>query len=168
MKQTNRALALVLALTLTLSLAGCGIGPKADRIGTGQPSDTSRVATSTRIRLTSGNKDIIVAMYDNQTSRDFLALLPLKLTFADYNGTEKISYLPRDLSRQGAPDGFDPAEGDLCLYAPWGNLALYYHDFTWSPGLIPLGHITSGFGALAGMEGDVMVTVDAAQGSGGR
>jgi hypothetical protein len=42
---------------------------------------------------------------DNETSRDFISLLPLTLTVEDYNGTEKISNLAKKLSTKGAPDG---------------------------------------------------------------
>jgi hypothetical protein len=31
--------------------------------------------------------------------------------------------------------------GDITYYAPWGNLAIFYRDFGYSPGLVRLGHI---------------------------
>src|SRR4051794_22869797 len=34
-----------------------------------------------RIKLTFNNEEVIVNMYDNPTSKDFLSLLPLTLTF---------------------------------------------------------------------------------------
>ena len=65
-------------------------------------------------------------------------MLPLTLTLKDYAGTEKISDLPRKLSTQGAPSGSDPSVGDITLYAPWGNLAIFYRDFGYASGLIIL------------------------------
>ena len=38
-------------------------------------------------------------------------MLPLELTFKDYNRTEKISYLPRKLSVQGSPSSCTPEAG---------------------------------------------------------
>jgi hypothetical protein len=35
------------------------------------------------------------------------------LALSDYDETEKISDLPRRLSTAGAPEGVDPAEGDI-------------------------------------------------------
>lgn len=72
------------------------------------------------IKLTFNNEEIIVNMDDNPTSKDFLSLLPLTLTFEDYAGTEKISYPSNKLSTEEAPPGIDPAAGDFTYYAPRG------------------------------------------------
>jgi hypothetical protein len=66
-------------------------------------------AKDTRIRLTFNNAEIIVKMYNNPTSQDFVNKLPLKLTFEDYAGTEKISYLPHKLSTENHPSGYNPS-----------------------------------------------------------
>lgn len=55
------------------------------------------------------------------------------------------------------PDTFDPGVGDLCLYAPWGNLCIFYRDFRESTSLIPLGHIDSGMDVIGGMVEEVKV-----------
>ncbi len=80
-------------------------------------------------------------MIDNATSRDFVSLLPLKLKLEDYGETEKIGYLPRKLSAEGAPSGSDPSVGDVSYYAPWGNLAIFRRDFHYSK---HLGGVTYG------------------------
>ena len=63
---------------------------------------------------------------DNPTTRDFLSLLPLTIAFEEFNGREKIGYLPRELDIDGSP-GHDPEDGDLIYFAPWGNLGFYYN-----------------------------------------
>ncbi|SHF52267.1 hypothetical protein SAMN02745133_02878 [Desulforamulus putei DSM 12395] len=78
-----------------------------------------------RIKLTFDNEEVIVKMYDNPTSRDFLTLLPLTLTLEDYAGTEKISSLAKRLSTEDAPPGSDPSVGDFTYYSPWG-IWLYF------------------------------------------
>ena len=78
---------------------------------------------------------------DNAAGRDFGSLLPLTLTLTDYHSTEKISDLPRALSTEAAPNGITPSPGDLTYFAPWGNLALFYNDFTYSDGLVHLGRL---------------------------
>ena len=83
---------------------------------------------------------------DSATARDFASLLPR--TVEDYAGTEKINHLPRRLSTEGAPAGYDPSAGDVAYYAPWGNLAIFYRDFRYSSGLIKLGAIEGGGAAL--------------------
>lgn len=104
--------------------------------------------TTLKIRLTINGKTVIATLADNPTARDFHSLLPLTLTLEDYAATEKISYLSRKLSKDGAPAGIDPAIGDIAYYAPWGNLAIFYKGFGYSKGLIKLGTIDSGLEAL--------------------
>lgn len=105
-----------------------------------------------KLKITIGEKTATGILYDNPTSKDFSALLPLTVELADYNHTEKISNLPNKLSVKKAPAGFDPSVGDITYYAPWGNIALFYKDFGYSDGLISLGKITSGIEAFKGRD----------------
>ncbi|WP_162528397.1 cyclophilin-like fold protein [Novosphingobium sp. BW1] len=89
--------------------------------------------------------------------RDFAALLPLEVTLRDHNRTEKIADLPQRLSIEGAADGADPVIGDIAYYAPWGNLAIYYRDFGYSPGLVRLGHLNGNTAVLAQHDGPVRI-----------
>lgn len=73
------------------------------------------------IIMTVNGQDIEVLLYDTPAANSLYEMLPLELTFEDYNGTEKISYLPEPLTTDGEPDSFDPDTGDFCLYAPWGR-----------------------------------------------
>jgi hypothetical protein len=99
-------------------------------------------------------------MLDNETTRDFISLLPLTLPLTDYAGTEKTSDLPAQLSTSDAPAGTDPQIGDITYYAPWGNLAIFYNDFGYSQGLVKLGHIDSGIDELAGISDGREVTIE--------
>lgn len=112
-----------------------------------------------KIRIEMNGNEITATLTDNATSRDFVSLLPLKLKLEDYGETEKIGYLPRKLSTEGAPPGSDPSVGDVSYYAPWGNLAIFRKDFRYSTGLINLGKIDSGLEALEA-PGSVEVTID--------
>ncbi len=112
-----------------------------------------------KIRLKAEDKVITATLIDSKTTQDFISLLPLTLTLEDYAGTEKISYLPRRLSTEGAPAGSDPAVGDIAYYAPWGNLAIFYRDFGYSSGLVILGKIDSGMEAFKA-PGSAKVTVE--------
>ncbi|TCN21117.1 hypothetical protein EV146_11341 [Mesobacillus foraminis] len=64
-----------------------------------------------KVKFTFNNEEVIVNIYDNPTSRDFLSQLPLTITLEDYAGTEKISYLSKKLSTEEAPSGSDPSVG---------------------------------------------------------
>ena len=112
-----------------------------------------------RIKLTFNNKEIIVRMNDNKAARDFIELLPLKLDFRDYAGTEKVSDLPKKLSKDGAPSGSKPSAGSFAYYSPWGNLAVFYKDFQYSNGLIILGETEAGLENLKDIDGEVKVEI---------
>ena len=118
--------------------------------------------TQTQLHLTFEGGEAVITLEDNATTRDFLTMLPATLTFEDYAGSEKISYLTRELSTTDAPDSYDPQVGDVALYAPWGNLAIFYGDAGSSSGLVPMGHVESGLELLSAMEGEFEVDISMA------
>lgn len=115
-----------------------------------------------KMRFVLDGEEITVTMEDNPASRDFLSMLPLTLSFEDYNGTEKISYLPRKLNAQGAPSSCNPSAGSVAYYMPWGNLAIFYRDFRHSNGLVPLGKIEGGIEKLARKQGNFSISLESA------
>ena len=116
------------------------------------------------LRLTIEQAVLTARLLDNDTSRDFASLLPLTLTLGDFHATEKISDLPRRLSATDASPGTDAEAGDIAYYAPWGNLALFYRDSEYAPGLVKLGTIDSGTEILAAIDDEFTVTIDIADG----
>lgn len=103
----------------------------------------------TKISITIGNDVVMATLDDSAAAHDFAALLPLTVTLTDYKAIEKISDLPRRLSKSGAPAGFQPSPGHITYYAPWGNIAIFYRDFGYAPGLVSLGRINTGLDVLA-------------------
>lgn len=51
--------------------------------------------------------------------------------------------------------------GYLTLFAPWGNLAIFYRDFRYSEGLVSIGRVTHGIEALAEMSREFAVRTEA-------
>lgn len=98
----------------------------------------------TRLGVSFDGHAFTVVLHDNPTARDLVSLLPLDLTIKDYSTNEKIAVLPRKLTEEGAGPFSGEAPGDLGYYAPWGNLAFYHGDYTWSAGLIRLGRLEGG------------------------
>ena len=123
-------------------------------------ASTGKNIKDTRIKLSFNNEEVIVKMYDNPTSRDFLILLPLKTTLEDFAGSEKISMLSKRLSTEDAPTGSDPSVGDFAYYSPWGNMIMYYKDSGYANGVIKLGKIESGVEKLRNINGDVTVKIE--------
>jgi len=158
-----------------ISLVGCGPETAKGGSGTAQPdlaqggtassgqeatTETAKASQVTKVKLTFDDGEAVAELYDNPTSRDLVSMLPLTLSFKDFNSTEKIAYPPRKLSTENAPFGLVPAEGDFALFAPWGNLVIYYHDFRYSKELVSLGHFTSGVEQLAKMNHDFTVRIE--------
>ena len=113
-----------------------------------------------RIKLTVNGNEIFVKLDDNVASREFLEMLPLTLTFKDFNSTEKIATLPNELSTEGLPSGYTPAVGDFSYYAPWGNVSVFYKDFRYSNSLYKLGTIESGTEILGNINSDFEVRIE--------
>ena len=146
-----------LPLIGALELTGCaGSVGAADRESSREGS--SQQASTVNLHLAFEGTSISATLADNETSRDFVALLPITLTLNDYAATERIGDLPKRLSTHGAPAGITPAAGDLTYYAPWGNLAIFHKSFRYSKGLIKLGTIDSGLEVLR-RPGPVRVTI---------
>lgn len=147
-------------------------GTATDTDSGGRAPDDSRgqpTTDGTRIKLTFAGQTVYGMLDDNSVSRDLISRLPLTLEFSDYNGTEKIAYLPdgsQPWDVSDAPDSCTPAVGDITMYSPWGNLAIFYQPFRESSGLVPLGRLDDG-GAekLAAVSGDFAVTVALAEDS---
>lgn len=101
-----------------------------------------------RIRITFNGRAMTATLHDHPPARDFFSMLPLDLTIDDYARNEKIAYLPRKLTEEGSGPFGTERPYDLCYYAPWGNLALFYAGYRWSRGLIRLGRLDEGHEAL--------------------
>lgn len=114
-----------------------------------------------KIKMLFAGEQAIVVLDDHPAVRDFLSMLPLTVTFDDYNEVEKIGYLPRKLHTEGSPSSCNPSVATFAYYAPWGNLSVFYRDFRHSEGLVPLGRVTSGMDRLARMQGDFTVRLEA-------
>ncbi len=102
-----------------------------------------------KIRISFNNQAMSATLENNPSARDFLSLLPLEdLSIDSYANNEKISYLPRKLTEEGSGAFVNERPGDLCYYAPWGNLAFFHAAYRWSRGLIRLGRIDGSFNPL--------------------
>lgn len=94
-----------------------------------------------RLRAVFNGTELAATLFDTPSARDLLTLLPFEGTIQDYATNEKIAYLPRKLTEVGSGPFGDEAPGDLCYYAPWGNLVFFYAGYRYSRGLIRLGRL---------------------------
>ena len=135
-------------LILTLSMAACGGAPDATNSGSapaGPPQETpdqetpdratpnreteeaAKSVAGTIVHFTAG--DVVVEAViedDNPTTRSFLEMLPMTLTFSDFGGKEKVASPTGKLDFTDAK-GLKPEVGDLFSYKPWGNIGFLQH-----------------------------------------
>lgn len=101
---------------------------------------------------------VTATMEDNAAARDFLSRLPLEVTLNDYNNvTEKIFYPSPALTTGALHAVVLLCPGDITIYVPWGNVAIFCKSWSHSNDLIKIGRIDgSGIEALS-VAGDVPV-----------
>jgi hypothetical protein len=168
-----RRTGLVLALLATVSLSACGGEDEDSDQAAGAPETSppspspatddqeTSPADGTPIRITFGDTELTARLDDNATARDLAAQLPLTLTFRDHNRVEKTAPLPRELSLEGAPQGHDPAAGDIGYWAPGGDLVFYYDsDAPFVNGIVRIGEFDGEMDAIQRQSEDHTVTIE--------
>ena len=94
-----------------------------------------------KLKITINDNVLTATLNGSQASREFAGLLPLTLQLSDYAGEEKIGDLPARLSTADSPVGSAASKGDIMVFLPWGNLAIFYQAHGYVDGLIPLGRL---------------------------
>ena len=121
----------------------------------------NQTSSTKKIRIAVDTKVITATLADNETAKEFAALLPLTLTMSDLFGREKTAQLPRAISTAG-PRSSTYAVGDVILWSPRPSVAIFYrHDGQTipSPGSILIARADAGVEAL-NVTGSVRVTIE--------
>ena len=141
-----------------LSMVACG-GTGDDSFIPGKPEIPENSSLS--VKITVGDRTITATMEDNAAARDFLSRLPLEVTLNDYNNiTEKIFYPSPALTIKDVTRGCAPTPGDITIYAPWGNVAIFCKSWSHSKDLIKIGRIDGNGIEVLSIAGDVPVTFE--------
>ncbi|WP_435521576.1 cyclophilin-like fold protein [Aquamicrobium terrae] len=141
-----------------VAMAGSILAPATSRAQ--NSSAQAQEGNAMRLRLTFADQDFTATLEDNPSARNLFSILPLDLTISDYSTNEKIAHLPRKLTEEGSGRFGNEAVGDLCYYAPWGNLAMFHDPYRWSRGLIRLGRLDGGPAPLL-LRGEFPLRVEA-------
>jgi pimeloyl-ACP methyl ester carboxylesterase len=124
-------------------------------------NESVRQASTMKLRITAGDKVIMVTLIDSETTQDFVSLLPLTLTMNDLFGREKFGHLPRAIA-EGGKRTRTYEVGDVIYWSPGPDVAMFYRQDGQSipsPGIIVMGKIDSGVEAL-NVLGSVNVTIE--------
>lgn len=159
-----RALCASATFTETLLLTSSVLSQMAGRVSAWLESlgasreENNNPSTSMKVNITVGSRTITATMEDNAAGRDFLSRLPLEVTLNDYNNiTEKIFYPSPALTTTGVTRGCAPTPGDITIYAPWDNVAIFCKSWSQSNDLIKIGRIDGDGISALNVAGDVAV-----------
>lgn len=142
-------------LLTVLSMTACS-GTYEEPLTPEQPETPEN--SSLNVNIMVGDRMITATMEDNAVARDFLLSLPLEVTLNDYNNiTEKIFYPSPALTTKGVTRGCAPTPGDITIYAPWGNVAIFCKSWSHSNDLIKIGRIDGNGIEALNIAGDVPV-----------
>ena len=129
-----------------------------EEIGASREESETPDETSLKMKISVGDRTITATMEDNAAGRDFLSRLPLEATLNDYNNTtEKIFYPDPALTTEGVTRGCAPTPGDITIYAPWGNVAIFCKNWSHSNDLIKIGRIDGNDIEALNIRGDITV-----------
>ena len=160
----NKFMFIPIFILAMLSMIACGEEndqpqtPPQNEVITPSDENKEEIKESMKMNIIIGGRTISATMEDNAAGRDFLSRLPLEITLEDFNGTtEKIFYPTPALDLNGVKRGCAPVPGDITIYAPWKNVAIFCKDWSYSNDLIKIGHIDGdGIEALS-TAGDIKV-----------
>lgn len=165
-------------LALTLLMSGCTgadapkssasetkavqqmqVAASADNAAQNNGQAAKSTAQGTKLSMQVGGKDVVIALADHAATQRLVTMLPAELSFSDFNNKEKIAYPKDKINIEGAPQGHAPKAGDVCIYVPWGNICIFYHDNKFSSDLVYLGHVEQGIDVLSSQTTDFNVNL---------
>lgn len=93
----------------------------------------------TQLKMTIEEETYIIKLYDNETVRAFINLLPMTVTLNELNGNEKFFYIDSSLPTEEVKTS-EIKVGDLKLYGS-DCVVLFYKSFDSSYGYTDLGYM---------------------------
>lgn len=151
----------LLLTSSTLSQMESRVTAWLEEIGVSREETEISETISMKVNITVGDRTITAIMENNAAGRDFLSRLPLDVTLEDYNNaTEKIFYPSPALTIDGVTRGCAPTPGDITIYEPWGNVAIFCKSWPHSNDLIKIGRIDgNGIEALR-TDGNIQIKME--------
>ena len=158
---------LAVLLLCCVVLAGCGTSATEDAApeegvenGGGNREVSARGAEGNGGRLISvqfGEDKVIYELNDSQAADSFYRQLPITTEVEDFSTNEKIFYPPQELDVNNTPVA-EGGAGTLAYYAPWGDVVMFYDNYSVNDSLFELGQAVSGAEEIEDMSGTVVIT----------
>ena len=120
-----------------------------------QPAAQAEAAAG-RLAVRCGDIEVIYELNDSPAAASLAAQLPLTLEVEDYSTNEKIFYPPQELDTSDTPAA-EGGAGTLAYYAPWGDVVMFYGDYSANSSLYELGEAVSGADQISRMSGSIEI-----------
>ena len=122
----------------------------------------SEVMENKRIELAFNDTKAYATLANNTPANDLLKRLesgPITFSFKNFSNSEKIAY-PNPILKINNEEGCDPKIGDIVIYKPWNNIAIFYKDTaTFSSDLIFLARLDENeISKIANINNDFNIT----------
>lgn len=140
-----------LCFILAICLLGCTTSTKNKEVvenKKGEKEEEIVMNNENSIKLQINEEIVTIEIYDTPTGNELVSILPVTLTIENFSTNEKIAELPTILTLEGAPNGHTPSKGDVTIYGPWGNIAMFIENGNYASGLVPIGRVLSGIEIL--------------------
>ena len=122
----------------------------------GQDTETPNTLT-----VQCGDAAVVFELNDSPAARSLAAQLPLTLEVQPFGSNEQTFYPPTALDTADTPAITSAQAGTLAYFAPWGDVVMFYDDFSGgSGGLYELGSAVEGIDALQGLNGTITIRVE--------
>ena len=108
------------------------------------------------IQVSDGTYTVVFRLNDSNQAKSLYALLPFETEVENYGSTEKVFTPPSALDKTGGIEGGGKA-GGIAYFSPWGNIAMYYGDFSSYPGLYLMGEAVSGAEHIQDLSGTIRI-----------
>lgn len=122
----------------------------------------SETMENKRLELAFNNTKVYATLANNTPANDLKERLingPITFSFKDFAGSEKIAY-SNPILKINNEEGCDPKIGDIVIYKPWNNIAIFYKDTaTFSSDLIFLARLDENeISKIANINNDFNIT----------
>lgn len=110
-----------------------------------------------QIKVVSGEYEIIYKLNGSQAAKELYAQLPLTIEVEDFSTNEKVFYPPQKLSVTDTPMA-SGGKGKLAYFEPWGDVVMFYDNFSENSSLFELGEVVSGQDDIEKLSGIITIS----------
>lgn len=121
-----------------------------DEVGSGDDARFISVQTE--------NGSIIYQLNDSAAAESLYQQLPITVESEDFSTNEKIFYPPQELDTDNCPFAAG-GSGTLAYYQPWGDVVMFYGNYSENPSLFELGHVISGEELISRLSGTITIDI---------